>query len=235
MRKQIDPEKLRDMTRSILPSRYRTGPRDEKALRKRDHRRKIRRELSFEDPECTAADVARDVHVEDIVQWRRGGDKLSHFLRWCERITDGMTVDDALGFVRGILPHTIVGDHAYSHREWHRKPNYFGGFGSGRSRERTLQSYRDSATFRLRRAMELDPSLHGRLNAKIKAAKMFEAPRRLLAGLHDVARFVEDVRPRPGDDPYASERSLMLGLIGEVEKGGHRAALRFDLVQLSRA
>src|SRR5687768_11470347 len=98
--KNINPEKLRDMVRSILPSRYRIGPRQDKALRKRAHRRHIRAEIRSEDPEAAAADLLRDVSVSDIVQHRRGGDKLSHFIRWCEVITRGMTTDDALGYVR---------------------------------------------------------------------------------------------------------------------------------------
>lgn len=226
MREEINPEKLRDMIRSILPSTYRSGPRRAKATRKRRHRRKVRGDLRHQDPETTKAALTRDVRVGDIVSWRRGGDKLSHFLRWCERITKGMTADEALAFVRGLLPASVIGDHAYSHWEVHRKPRYswFAG-GRRRSPERELQSYRDSTTFRLHRALRLDPELHARLNAEIKRRKALDEPRRLLAGAHDVEAFVEDVRTQKCGH-YQTERSIMLRLITETEKGGRKVALR---------
>ena len=38
-----------------------------------------------------------------FVGWRRDGDKLNHFMRWCEAITKGMTTAEALAHVRSIL------------------------------------------------------------------------------------------------------------------------------------
>jgi hypothetical protein len=223
--KPIDPEKLRDMVRSILPSRYRTGPRKDKALRKRAHRRAIRVDLRHQDHEQAAADLLRDVSVADIVQYRRYGDKLAHFMRWCEAITKGMTTEDALGYVRGILPKSLIGEHAYGHWEIHRKYLNANFLPFRETLRRRAQSYHDSATFRLRRALENDPWLHARLNAEIKSRNMFDPSRRLLLGLHDVESFVHDIRPRE-PDPYYSERVTMLRLIDEVEKGGRKAALR---------
>lgn len=114
MRKETDPEKLRDMVRSILPSRYRTGPRRSKMQRKRAHRRGVRADVAHANP---TADLLRDVNVSDIVQWRRDGDKLNHFMRWCRAITKGMSQQGALDTIRAILPKNLIGDHAYSHWE----------------------------------------------------------------------------------------------------------------------
>ena len=224
------------MVRSILPSKYRTGPRAEKASRKRAHRHEVRVELRSEDPETTAADLLRDVRVIDIVRARRGGDKLNHFMRWCEALTKCMSTEEALGFVRAIVPRSVIGQHAYFHWESHIRPRYTrfvgGPYLPWKERDRRyLQSYHDSAVFRLRRALHLDPALHARLNAAIKARKPIEERRRFLGGLHDVEAFVTDVAPAaryPSPDPHHVERRAMFEHIAEVEKGGRKAALRIS-------
>lgn len=218
-------EKLRDMVRSILPSRYRTGPRAEKLQRKRSHRRDLRIDLAVEDPESTAADFLRDVYVEDIVFWRRAGDKLGGFLRWCHAITRGMSERDALGYVRGIVPRGVIGDHAYAHWELERSTKHrFGRFARTiwKSPAQRRQSYIDSTTVHLTRALDLDPSLHGRLNAIIKARKPFDQPRRLLRGVHDVAAFVRDTAPRDHlctTDPHIPEREAIRIALDERNEG----------------
>jgi hypothetical protein len=206
--RNIDPEKLQDMVRSILPSRARTGPRCAKAIRKRAHRRVIRMELHHEDAETTAANFLRGVSVSDIVGWRRGADKLNHFMRWCRALTKGMTTEDALAFVRSMLPKNVIGDHAYGHWESERKPR-FRYLNFAKDRRRRDQSYQDSGTFRLRRALDEDPALHGRLNAEIKNAVPIDEPRRLLEGVHDVDAFVRDV----GEDRYLAVRKVFLRMI----------------------
>lgn len=229
MRKEPSPEKLRNMVRSILPSRYRTSPKAEKATRKRSHRRSVRIDLRCEDLETTAADLLRDVHVGDIVSWRRSGDKLSHFMRWCEHLTEGMSVEEALGFVRGILPKSLIGDHAYSHWEWHLRPPYGQRLQRPLSRReeerRSAQSWRDSMSFRLRRALSVDPELHSRLNMRIKNGKAPDEARRLLRGIHDLEVFVQDIAPRSRS--ATTERRLLRDEMEALEKGGHAAALRF--------
>jgi hypothetical protein len=214
-------DKLRDMVRSILPSRDRIGPPRAKAGRKRAHRRAIRAELRQAD---TAADLLRDVCVRDIVQLRRDGDKLNHFMRWCESITEGMSTEEALAHVRGILPHDIIGDHAYGHWYVHRKyPNRWPYVSRAEHERRKHQSYHDSAAFRLRRALGEDPSLHHRLNAEIKSRKKPDEPRRLLLGLHDVEAFIDAIE----GETHRLERDILFRMIEEIEKGGQSAALRF--------
>lgn len=117
MREEIDPEKPRDMVRSILPSTRRRNARYAKAFVKRRHRRQIHEDVHHDDPATTASDLSRDVNADmgGIVRYRRSGDKLNHFLRWCEQITDGMGVDEALAYVRKLLPASVIGNHAYRH------------------------------------------------------------------------------------------------------------------------
>src|SRR5687767_10134686 len=114
MRKEISPEKLKDMVESILPSKNREAARAAKARANRWHRRVVRADA---EGDHIAADRICAAEVADTVSWRRGGDKLEHFMRWCEKITAGMTTEEALGFVRGILPKSLIGDHAYGHWE----------------------------------------------------------------------------------------------------------------------
>ena len=213
-------DKIKTMVRSILPSTRRGVARD-KALLKRELRRGVRLELRTEDFEESPADFQRDVSMSGLVWGRRGGDKLNHFIRWCEALTKGMSTEDALSFVKSILPDSVIGQHAYRHWEQHRKPKSHAVFESYRGRgKREEQSYVDSTTFRLRRAMADDPTLLGRLNAAIKHEKPLDQPRRLLLGIHDVADFVRTIVELPYDD----ERRVTRILIEAIE-GGREAAL----------
>ncbi|HYC91205.1 MAG TPA: hypothetical protein VEO54_18440 [Thermoanaerobaculia bacterium] len=194
------------MIRSILPSRHRQTARLLKAIRKRAHRRVIR-EAVHRDAELE--ELLRDVKVGDIVDQRRGGDKLNHFIRWCEKKTAGMARTEALAAVRALLPGTLIGDHAYFHWEIHLDYHRREAVPFRERQRREAQSEHDSAVFRLHRALRVDPSLHGRLNAEIKAnLKENERPR-LLHGIHDVEAFVREV--------CRCGRKRMLRLIAEVE------------------
>ena len=219
-------DKLRDMVRSILPSKNREAARAAKALTNRVHRRGVRVHLHHDDRD--RVDLTRAASQSSNVQWRRGGDKLNHFIRWCEQITAGMTTDDALSYVRAILPRTLVGDHAYGHWERHRRP-WISRFSFPRAQ--TAQSFIDSTTFRLRRALGIDPELHARINRSIKDRKPLDQPRRLLAGMHDIEAFVKTIvfPERFGNDLYATERSTTLELIEQTErtKGDREAAFSF--------
>jgi hypothetical protein len=215
MRKEIDPGKLRTMIRSILPSRQRIYPHWAKAERKRKHRRAVRSELRCHDFEETAADLLRDVRVSDIVRDRRSADKLNHFMRWCEAITDGLSRQEALDAVRGILPSSLIGDHAFGHWEAYLKYSRRVRIPAREKRRRLAQSFHDSLAFRLHRELREDPSFHARLNAAIKAAMPFDAPRRLLAGVHDVEAFVHDLHA----DERQCERIVTVRLIAQNREG----------------
>jgi hypothetical protein len=222
----MNRDKIRTMVRSILPSTSRGVQRD-KALLKRELRRGVRQDLRNEDFEESAVDFRRDVSMKWIVIHRRSADKLNHFMRWCEALTEGMSREEALSFVKSLLPRNLIGDHAYSHWEQHMRPRTFIVTGSYRSRaKRRRQSAIDSMVFRLHRALAEDPTLTGRLNAEIKKAKLEGQPRRMLFGVHDVPNFVRDIC----EPDWGMERRVTLRLIEQIE-GGREAA--FDVLAAS--
>ncbi|HJT17890.1 MAG TPA: hypothetical protein VJ853_10895 [Thermoanaerobaculia bacterium] len=214
-------DKLKDMVRSVLPSKNREAARKAKASESRRARRIARTELRRGEVE---------VHIEPdqsaTVARRRDGDKLSHFMRWCNAITSDMTQREALDYVRSILPKNLIGDHAYFHWELfvrYRRVTYAD---YREHRRRKVQSFIDSTTFRLRRVLMADPDLHARLNAEIKRRKPEDGTRRLLAGVHDIENFVNAISRAP--DTLAIEKAVTLQLIEQIEKtkGGRKAALR---------
>ena len=202
-------DKVKDMVRSILPSKSPGWARWAKTTTTREARHAVNMEIRCQDPELTKGDWHRGADQSDNVRQRRGSDKLNHFIRWCDAITRGMTADDALSYVRSLLPKNIIGEHAYGHWEQHRKPSPYHRY-KYIPYSRRLQSWIDSTRFHLRRALTEDPSLHGCLNAVIKSRKPFDMNRRLLAGLHDVDAFVRDIAE--GDD-YGGERAALRELI----------------------
>ncbi len=190
MRKKIDPEKLRTMIRSILPSVARRYARRAKAGENRNVRRGVRMALRSEDEK---ADPRRDSNHSGTVGWRRGADKLNHFMRWCEELTKGMSTREALDHVRALLPRNLIGDHAYSHWETHciYRRAMFSPWKEQKRRD--AQSLHDRTCHDLRRLLSERPEILGELNAVIKSRKMFDEPRRLLFGIHDVDAFTRDV------------------------------------------
>ncbi len=211
-------DKIKDMIRSILPSKARRRARFTKAMLNRMTRHAVRRDLHVENPD---ADLRRKPYFGVMLRDRRGADKLNHFMRWCSAVTEGMSDQDALSHVKSILPDSLIGQHAYGHWEAHRKPRPYRVFVSSHvPYEKQEQSFIDSTTFRLRRALKVDPSLHGRLNAEIKARTPEDQQWRVLAGVHDVEAFVRDIN--------WLERKITLELIEQIEKqkGGRKVALR---------
>jgi hypothetical protein len=229
--------KIKDMIRSILPSKNREAARRAKKLTNRALRRGVRADVRTEDAEETSADLMRRAYHADNVLWRRGGDKLNHFMRWCKAITEGMDTQAALDHVREMLPDSLIGDHAYGH--WEQDSRRYRYVRRAEALRRRFESFRDSTAFRLRRALVIAPDLHHGLNATIKSRKQPGEPRRLLYGIHDVDAFVLAITPPlqygyrylyeiDFPDPFAIERRTTLELIAasEKQKGGRKAALR---------
>lgn len=222
--KEISPEKLLDMIRSILPSTDRNGARRSKAGKNRKVRRRVRMALHAEDAEETKADLCEVPHLSGMVRDRRGADKLNHFMRWCESWTRGMTDRQALDAVRAVLPRNLIGDHAFSHWEAYLKYRRRRRVGTYREqRERQEQSLYDKTRHRLRRTLSVDPGFQGRLNAAVKEGKELDEPRRMLLGIHDVDAFVHDVVTYR---KYDKEERVLLGLLTEAERYGRRAWLQ---------
>ena len=86
--------KIKDMIRSVLPSTYRQFARKAKSGQKRGLRRGLRQELRNADFDDTKIDFHRDASVSDVVWHRRLGDKIRHFIRWCNARTEDMDTDD---------------------------------------------------------------------------------------------------------------------------------------------
>ncbi|MBV9497290.1 MAG: hypothetical protein JOZ54_23845 [Acidobacteria bacterium] len=218
MRKKPRPEKVRTMTRSILPSKNRESARTDKALRKRAVRRIVRTSLRIEDFELTRHDLLREADLSDVVRSRQVEDKLHHFMRWCRAITAGMDPDEALGYVRGLLPKNLIGDHAFVHWEIelqrHRDARSY--VPRRERRRRESQSAFDSWRFRLHRVLACEPHRLGELNAAIKASRPFDEERRLLLGIHDVDAFVATILSHA---QYDAERRCTRALIAN-KKGG---------------
>lgn len=190
-RDEIDPEKLRDMLRSLLPSTARVMARKAKAMENRAARR-------------TGRKADHSLTVSD----RRASDKVAPFLRWCERITSGMSVQEKREFVRALLPRTLIGNHAFAHWEMHlRYPRVRTTYRERRRRRE--QSDYDRLRARLRQALAKEPDLLGRLNAAIKARKPFDQPRRLLHGVHDIDAFARDILTAAHADERAAARAVL--------------------------
>jgi len=213
MRKEVSAEKLRTMTRSILPSTARKHARNAKARVKRRERRTVRQELhrhcdaDFADE--TKFDLHRDVRLRWIVWGRRSADKLNHFMRWCDSLTRGMTKTQKLDSVRAILPKNLIGDHAFGHWESHCKRRRYWFLPIREEQRRHQQSSYDRTRHALRVALERDPCFLAELNAEIKRCKLEGEPRRMLHGMHDVDAFVRDItRYRDFNMEYGVLRSL---------------------------
>ena len=120
-RKGSRDEKIKDMMESILPCKGRS--RRVAFFFKRRERRRVRHlangNLRSCDSEGYTDKNLKPKYYQTInVDMRRGADKVNPFLRWANHHTRHMKKkEDALGYVRRILPHNLIGDHAYSHWE----------------------------------------------------------------------------------------------------------------------
>ncbi len=213
-KKEISPEKLLDMIRSILPSVARVRARRTKAAKNREVRRRVRGALHSEDAEETKADLREVPDLSWMVRDRRGADKLNHFMRWCDSWTRGMTRQQKLDAVRAVLPRNLIGDHAFSHWETHVK--YRGrprGLSYREQNERREQSMYDKTRHRLRQRLSVDPAFQSELNAAIREQKLEGEPRRMLLGVHDIDAFVHHIVTYAG---FEKEWRVLLGLLTEA-------------------
>lgn len=225
MGKPIDPEKLRDMMRSILPSRARKSAREWKAIENRKVRRGVRSDLRCRDAE---ADLERDADHRRTIDRRRGADKLNHFLRWCRALTYGMPTPRALNFVRALLPRTVIGDHAYGHWYW---PRLYG-WKSPYPRDymaRQAQAEYDRTRSALARILREDPCVLGELNALVRSRRKVEGqPLRMLFGAHDVDDYVRDALK------LRIEKECLLEIIEKFKKGGRKGRPSFSWLRPKR-
>ncbi|RKG60859.1 hypothetical protein D7X30_08100 [Corallococcus sp. AB011P] len=116
-------EKVRQMARSLLPSKHREAARFAKARIHRAARQEARQELAVW---MKAGDVEHDLpsfapwerkEISMEVRWRRDGDKVMPFIRWATARTRELRREDRLSHVRSLLPRGVIGEHALGHVE----------------------------------------------------------------------------------------------------------------------
>lgn len=140
--RRSDPRaaKVRDMSRSVLPSTARRSARANLTAVRRRHRRAVsaRTQLIAGLPchcaELDDLDLLRDcprcdadpqqgatyplVDHLDAVGVRRGHDKLGPLLRWGAHEVRGLGPDEAERHLRAVLPDGLIGHHAMNHLEF---------------------------------------------------------------------------------------------------------------------
>jgi len=135
--RRSDPRraKIRDMSRSVLPSTHRRGARaDIRAAHRRGRasERDVLRHVEKAvcccevDESCPRCDATLEIldpqrgwnGIKTIVYERRNGDKVAPLIRWAEVIANGMEMDQARRWLRSLLPDGIIGWHAMTHLEF---------------------------------------------------------------------------------------------------------------------
>lgn len=127
-------EKIRDMARSILPSKYyRSARRCKKEFSKRKRQQVkegLRKTLSndnYEYPDNfdpNMDQVISNDRLERIVRNRRDGDKVNPIQRWFRlKVQQINSEDERYAYARSVLPNNLVGWHALTHLRWIIKDN----------------------------------------------------------------------------------------------------------------
>ena len=129
-----------------------------------------------------------------------------------------MRPDDRISYVRGLMPRTVIGEHAVGHWETaaNRRGHRLVHVSYREQQRRATQSVYDRTRFHLRRSLEMEPHRLGELNSAIKAGRMFDEDRRLLLGMHDIDAFVATIVKCPAR--YAVERACVAKLINNVRR-----------------
>lgn len=123
-------EKARDMARSVLPSTARKTARLTRASIHGRERARLRSALhdlrAVGDPEDFDGDLTwiarRD--LAEMVDDRRGADKVGPLLTWAERLVErnpalaAASPEDREVYFRKVLPPGLIGNHAISHLRW---------------------------------------------------------------------------------------------------------------------
>ncbi|MFP2899199.1 hypothetical protein [Corallococcus sp. 4LFB] len=216
-------EKVRQMARSLLPSKNREASRAARARIHRAARQEVRQELAqwlrSGDVEADVPPCApwEDAKIHQQVYWRQSGDKVNPFIRWATARTRHLPREDRRGHARGLLPRGVIGDHALGHLVW---TDAFRDPLQDRWRQRQLlrqKQQRKGALLdrgeqaRLLRALLLEPEGHRTfnrflrerytgtrtLNGQAAANRKLEAlpAHRPLLGVHDVNPFLDSLQP----------------------------------------
>ena len=194
-------EKARDMARSVLPSTARKTARLTRASIHGRERARLRSALhdlrGHGDPDDLDGDLTwiarRD--IEEMVDDRRGADKVGPLLTWAERLVErnpalaAASPEDREVYFRKILPPGLIGNHAISHLRWVLD-----------DRRRTWNRLRGNGASALRPDVNLVAEIvaagrHGDLNRRIRSAIAPVVVKRVRL---PAERVVDDDHPAPG-------------------------------------
>ncbi|RKH56876.1 hypothetical protein [Corallococcus aberystwythensis] len=221
-------EKVRQMARSLLPSKNREPARKARARIHRAARHEVRQELAMwlrdGDVEADVPPCApwEDTAIHQQVYWRQSGDKVNPFIRWATARTRHLPREARIGHVRGLLPRSVIGEHALGHLE---RTSAFEDPAEAAWRHiywRRQEARRKAARMdrgeqaQLLRALLQEPDGHRTFNRYLRerytvtGAMNDEAPanrklaklpaHRPLLGVHDVNPFLDSLQP----DAYRS-------------------------------
>jgi hypothetical protein len=199
-------QKIKDISRSVLPSTSRKSARDNRRI---IHKRLRARELTAvaayrkdTDPGGVTPDV-RGTYGPDITQmvWeRRSRDKVGSLIRWAratiaaDPLLRAASKADQVAYFAQMMPDTTIGRHAVQHieqaLEWdERRARYT------TSRPAAPSPHVTDMERQLRQILEA--GLHAALNARLRQLadtkedrpRATPVPRRMLLGSHDIGAF----------------------------------------------
>ena len=199
-------DKVREMTRSILPSTSRDAARRRPMIHRSErHRANAAVRAMVSDPTTWDEGIdppdAMQREIAPMVRRRRYADKLNHFERWAVERTRELPAELRLGHLLRVLPPGVIGDHASSHledrRELMTEEQYALRFPWRARPYRRARVFLDrgEAAQLLRRLLQL-PDAHRALNRALKdlveyeRSQRRELPLRVLLGVHDVLPFL---------------------------------------------
>lgn len=127
----MQKDKIRDMIRSILPSKAVKGARTDRTQTHRANRKKVRQTLhqynqeGWEDEDKMVmrlheSDFVRRRNIREMVRDRREADKLNHFVRWCKEKTKHISEDnpqERYDYIANLIGGSgdVIREHALGH------------------------------------------------------------------------------------------------------------------------
>jgi hypothetical protein len=199
-------QKVRDMSRSVLPSTGRKSARDNRRI---IHKQQRARELAAvttyrrdTDPDIVTPDT-RGTYGPDITQMvlgRRAQDKVGPLIRWAmatiaaDPVLRSAPRAEQVAYFARLMPDTTIGRHAVQHIEqalqWHERRAQY-------NANRPSAPGPHAAEMERQLGRILETGLHATLNAALRQLagtqeirpRVTPMPRRLLLGSHDIEAF----------------------------------------------
>lgn len=225
-------QKIKDMSRSVLPATSRQAARGtRRAIHKRQRGRELAAVTAYRraaDPESVTLDLwgTYGPDIAYMVRRRRDGDKVGPLIRWAEAtiaadpVLRSASREEQVAYFARLLPPTLIGRHAVMHieqaLEWHERR-------ARRTASRPTAPGPHAARIESQLRQILDTGLHATLNAELgRLAGRHEArprvtavPHRPLLGRHDIEAFTAKMACWP------TVRELIAGLAetGQVPAG----------------